>query len=112
MGIGSGVFYQQCVRCGGTGIYDAEDPCMGCDGEGYVPKSHLAPNVVHAYEISDSLDATEYGALAAGSQAAVNIILSMGTASLAEGTNTRTMLWALFDSESTTRANLITLLGE
>jgi len=110
-----GFFYDLCLRCGGTGNIPgtpAEDPCAACGGDGEVVKSRLKNKVVFSYQISDALDATEYGALAAGNQAAVNIILSMGFVGLAEGTNSRVTLWALFDSESTTRANLITLLGE
>ena len=113
--------YCICGRCKGTGIGEQtgtlpapEDPCTGCGGAGYYLnlKGYLPPKTVNTYEISDALDVTEYGELPAGNQAAVNIILSMGIVSLVEGTNSRVMLWALFDAESTTRANLITLLGE
>jgi len=108
-------FYIKCQRCntvGSIGGEPGEDPCTQCLGEGYCPTHHLKPGVVHSYEISDALDVTEYSALSVGNQAAVNIMLSQGLVNLAEGTNSRVALWALFDSESTTRANLITLLGE
>ena len=113
--------YCICGRCAGTGIGDAsgnppvpEDPCTACDGVGFYPniRGNLPPKVVNTWEISNALDVAEYAALAEGNQVAVNIILSQGTARLAEGDNNRTTLWALFDAESTTRANLIELLGE
>ena len=108
-----GFFYTLCLRCNGSGRYsDEEDPCHGCNGDGYCPTNRLKPDVVLAYQISDALDVDEYAALSDANQAAVNIILSMGLVSLAAGTNNRAALWALFDAESTTRANLIALLGE
>jgi len=108
-------FYIKCQRCntvGSIGGEPGEDPCTQCLGEGYCPTHHLKPGVVHSYEISDALDVTEYGNLSDGNKNKVNVILSMAIVNLNDGSFSRTTLWALFDSESTTRANLITLLGE
>jgi hypothetical protein len=62
------------------------------------------------YEISDATDATEYAALSDGNKDAYGMIISMGTVSLMDGTNTKVTLWALFGAGTTTRANLEALL--
>jgi hypothetical protein len=71
-----------------------------------------ADAVVFTYEVSDNTVVAEYNALSDAQKDNYNVILSMGIVDLSAGTTTRASLWSMFDSESTTRANLLTLIGE
>ncbi len=111
-----GFFFRKCDRCSGTSIAPGhespEDPCTQCGGVGSYSVSQLEPDIVFACGISDALDIGEYNALSDGNKAALHIILSLGFVNLAEGTNSKLALWAMFDENSTTRVNLLTLLAE
>ena len=113
-----------CSRCLGDGVAEVwvdkelvEVDCPACQRTGYaiprVEESFLFnEGVVRTYEILEATDITEYGNLSDSNKNAYNMILQCGIVDLTDGTQIRTNLWAMFDSESTTRANLITLLGE
>ena len=89
-----------------------EVDCPTCNGTGYVNwGAHIIPGYVFAtYKIVEATDATEYSALSSGNKTAYGMIISLGTVDLAEGTSTRTKLWDMFGAETTTRANLETLV--
>jgi DnaJ-class molecular chaperone len=113
-----------CSRCNGDGIAivivgetPTEIECPTCDGAGYVlerlSRTHLmADGIVHTYEIMEATDASEYNALSDANKDAYRQIVSCGIVNLADGTALRGKMWNMFDSESTTRANIIELLGE
>ena len=122
-----------CSFCNGTGLI-GDDPCEDCYGDGIISTTHeyiaavvkhtnehlvktilgkdFADNLVATYKILEATDITEYGALSDSNKNAYNMLLQCGIVDLTDGTQIRTNLWSMFDSESTTRANLITLLGE
>lgn len=71
----------------------------------------LETGLFHSYEVFEVIDQTEYGNLDDDDKEACTAILSAGIVNLNDGSRAKTLLWSWFDSESTTRANLITLLG-
>ena len=125
-----------CPFCDGDGTYPESQTCSGCGGDGEVDTTNpevLAmsreaqltiqyqvldeletklpgTNVFWSYQIWGATDQTEYQALSAGGKTNYNNIVHMGTVDLNTGTTSRAVLWNLFDSESTTRANLLALL--
>ena len=111
-----------CYNCSGGGTvttYDGEQvpsevECPVCAGEGTLEfaEIELEEGVYATYKISEATDATEYNALTDGQKAVYHIILSMGTVDLSDGISVRATLFAFFDENSTTRANLLTLIGE
>jgi len=106
-----------CNSCAGTGITQyyggPELVCSGCDGDGEVVLADFGnQHACFTYQILEATDVTEYGALSDSNKNAYDMLLKCGIVDLSEGTQVRTNLWSMFDSESTTRANLITLLGE
>lgn len=124
-----------CEHCDGTGILEGES-CGYCGGDGLQPLiackleqtvnyvwtlydylrilqgKSFTNNIVATYKILEATDITEYGNLSDSNKNAYNMILQCGVTDLTDGTVIRANLWAMFDSESTTRAALITLLGE
>lgn len=111
-----------CNRCDGDGEYEIPQAggspiivdCGSCGGLGVERTQRrdvLEGNIVYAYEILDATDTTEYNALSVANKVAYNMVLSCGIVDLSEGTQSHTKLWNIFDSESTTRANLIALLA-
>ena len=111
----------KCHRCGGTGeIFTSSTdppsviPCPTCDATGSYFWGTESPTtkIVYTYEILEATDITEYGNLSDSNKNAYDMILKCGIANLTDGTQIRTNLWAMFDCDSDTRANLITLLGE
>ncbi len=114
--------YTECIICadgqaGGV-------PCSYCSGNevilwgeleidlGVLLGKSFKDNLVATYQILEATDTDEYNALSDSNKNAYNMALQCGIVDLTDGTQVRANLWAMFDSESTTRANLITLLGE
>lgn len=127
-----------CHHCEGTGVDPiTQETCNTCGGDGEI-EAHgfhattrygvvdlhnnianlntkldalaLPTNVFHSHKIWEATDTTEYQALSDALEASYNKIVHMGTVDLNTGSNSRIVLWSLFDSESTTRAALIALL--
>ena len=78
----------------------------------YMGESRRAGNVFAACQVLDNTISSEYNALSAANKDAYKMILSCGVLDLTDGNSIRTKLWNMFDENSTTRANLIALLGE
>jgi len=70
----------------------------------------LPSGVFHSYQVFDVTDIPEWGVLSGNNKATFELIIHCGMVNLNDG-SVKTALWAMFDSESTTRANLITLIG-
>ena len=87
-------------------------PCPYCDATGLVPWATFPNPYVRTFNIIDNTDSTEYNALSDANKDAYKMIVSSGVVDLSDGTSIRTKLWNMFDDQSTTRANIITLLGE
>lgn len=108
--------YEDCPFCvNGKQIQGGvEIDCLSCGGAGIVPGGTqvLDTSVFSTYKIMEATLASEYNALSAANKDAYRQIVSCGIVDLTDGTSIRTKLWNIFDSESTTRAALITLLGE
>ena len=87
--------------------------CLSCGGVGHLRwgKQYLDDNIISTYQIMEATVASEYNALSDANKDAYRQIVSCGIVDLSEGTAIHTKLWALFDSESTTRAHLVTLLA-
>jgi len=124
-----------CPRCGGDGIFESEE-CVACQGLGiYQVQSMQAnmlvrlsrveakvddvkvktdnlptTNVFWSYQVWEATDMTEYLALSDELEASYNKIVHMGTVDLNVGSNSRAVIWRLFDAESTTRAALLALI--
>lgn len=108
---------RRCDSCNGSGVIQyyggPEVQCDACEGSGEILLASFGDQAAcFTYQISEATDATEWNALSAGNKDAYAMILSMGIVDLTDGTSIRTTLWAMFDAQSTTRAALITLLGE
>jgi hypothetical protein len=113
---------QTCPRCFGDGSYYRDnpggqilvDPCQTCDGNGYLLLSYttLPQGVFAGYVVYEAIDDAEYRGLSSPNEEYVETLLAPGAVDLNDGSRARTVLWSLFDSESTTRANLLALLGE
>lgn len=65
-----------------------------------------------SWEVFEAIDRSEYLALGATPKEYVKLVLSLSVINLAEGSNGRNTLWAAFDENSTTRANLLDLIKE
>ena len=119
-----------CPGCQGDGFVDegigAPRTCPKCNGETLVggvlrmdvtnlvgtigdPEDALT---VRTYRILDATDISEYNALSDDDKTLYHLIISAGIVDLQDGTNTRTVLMAIFGPGTTTRANLIALIGE
>lgn len=114
--------FRICGYCGGDGLVDGgvgpEYTCPLCSGDGEYLTDTIrfdpdgGKSLIRTYEILEATDVTEYGNLSDSNKNAYNMLLQCGIVDLADGAKVRANLWGMFDSESTTRANLITLLGE
>lgn len=112
---------KKCYKCGGIGVWTkttslgtvVTDPCPICIGETYneILSTVLPFGIFYAHEVYEAIDHAEYVALAEPNEQHVDAITGLGFVDLTEGSRARTVLWSLFDSESTTRTNLITLIG-
>ena len=122
-----------CNSCGGTGVDNRvpEDAppitCVSCAGVGWFTKGEkiditaimeelsairCPANVFYSYRILEELDSTEYAALTDAQKDGIFHILACGMVDLNDGKVGKTRLWNWFGAESTTVANLTTLLGE
>ena len=116
------VTYKTCGYCGGSGLLPGgvgpEYTCPACLGVGERATGAIrfdqgsGKKIINTYEIAENTDTTEYAALSDNHKEIYNNLASMGTVDMADGTAIRARLWLLFDGESTTRANILTLLGE
>jgi len=110
------IIKRRCERCNGSGIFSIyggpQVECVGCGGSGKVSVATFGDSIYFTYQIAEVTDIPEYNALSVALKQAYRDIISMGIVDLADGTAIRATLWAMFDAQSTTRANLITLLGE
>jgi hypothetical protein len=61
---------------------------------------------IETYRIFDVTNPSEYLALNAQNKSIYNLIVSMGTVNLLEGSMAQTLLWAMFPEQSVTGANL------
>jgi len=85
--------------------------CQHCDGTGWLAVGRvLGAGVYWSHQVVDVTNIPEYSALSDNNKATFNLIVSCGQVNLNDGA-VKTWLWSVFDSESTTRANYITLIG-
>jgi hypothetical protein len=76
------------------------------------PIADTIASIYPTYLIMEATDASEFNALSDDNKDAYRQIISCGNADLGAGTAVHTKLLNMFDAQSTTRANLITLLGQ
>ena len=90
-----------------------EIDCPNCGGTSYINwGAHVIPGYVFAtYKIVEATIASEYSALSTANKTAYGMIVSLGTVDLSDGTATKDKLWDMFGAETTTRANLETLVA-
>lgn len=102
-----------CPKCQGTGMHQGLS-CLKCSGLGYLEKSGLVliPPVFWSAEVFECIDAAEYNNLTDNQKEAIKIILSLSMVNLTEGLKSKTALYNYFSEGTTTRTNLINLLGE
>ena len=88
--------------------------CASCLGLGFLAwgAQMLDANIISTYKIMEATDIDEFNALSDANKTAYRQAISCGTVDLTDGTQIRAFLWSVFDAQSTTRANLITLLEE
>ena len=128
--------WQICPSCSGTGKnirWDGdehgvggliEDNCSRCLGEKYIflgwcsvntsilpDGTELTQTVFPTYKIVEATVTSEYSALSTANKTAYGMIISLGTVDLSDGTATKDKLWDMFGAETTTRANLETLVA-
>ena len=115
---------ETCDVCHGDGVWTVlvdkvmtDFPCPRCVALGFITpdiatSEVLAEGIVYTYEIMEATDRSEFGALSDSNKGAYRDAMSCGIVDLSDGTQIRAALWGMFDAQSTTRANLITLLGE
>jgi len=110
------IIKRRCERCNGSGIFSiyggSQVECVGCGGSGKVSMATFGDSIYFTYQIAEATDIPEYNALSAALKQVYRDIISMGTVNLTDGTTIRAALWNMFDELSTTRANLIAMLGE
>ena len=102
-----------CPICKGTKVHGLPpETCYHCGGEGKMLVGDLSiPNVFHAYEVLECLDATEHAALTDTQKDGVLHLLACGRVDLNDGKAGKERLWNWFGEESTTVANLTALIG-
>jgi len=117
---------KRCYNCSGTGAITIvpeppESPygesCDVCDGNGLIAFAELGDvtettHICPTYQIVENTDPSEYQALSDANKQNYRDITGMGTVDLRDGSVVRATLWVLFDAQSTTRADIITMLGE
>lgn len=110
--------FRPCQKCDASGIWNSM-PCDHCGGTGYWSFGEIGSNPgsagradFHTHEILEATVGAEYNALSDANKDAYVLIISCGIINLTDGNALRAKLWNMFDDQSTTRANLITLLGE
>ena len=113
---------RSCYNCSGDGTvttYDGEQvpsevECPVCAGTGTLEFGEVEElaGMYQTYKVVEATDNTEYGDLSDNNKDAYQMIISCGFIDLSNGTAIRTKLWNMFDENSTTRANLLTLIGE
>ena len=112
------IILKDCPRCLGTGIDDngehGPSSCLSCGGDGKLEHlvSMLPDDVYPTYKILEATDVTEYTSLAPGNVALYNLIISAGTIDLGETTMALAVLFGMFGPGTTTRTNLLTLIGD
>jgi len=114
-----------CSVCGGDGEIDLTDSTFKQISHGdqvaltgvvwdlmltKLDAAALPSGVFRSYQVFDVTDIPEYSALSGNNKATFGLIIHCGRVNLNDG-SVKTALWAMFDSESTTRANYITLIG-
>jgi len=108
-----------CSLCAGTGLLSLDDETFQEVKIGdikYFQKQVwlklLTPDgVFPSYQILECIDATEYNALTDAKKEGVGHILMCGLVDMNDGKAGKTRLWNWFGAESTTVANLTTLIG-
>lgn len=119
--------YEECPRCHGDGLYpnpyldysgnlvdpETTGPCTECGGTGRIARYMVVDNgeIFRSDQVFEAIDATEYTALSAGNKEILALILSCGYIDLTAGSNAFTLLQNMFGPGTTTRANLLTLIG-
>ena len=115
---------ETCDVCHGDGVWTVlvdkvmtDFPCPRCVALGFITPDiataqFFDTSIVSTYQVMEATDQTEFGALSDSNKTAYRDAMSCGTVDLTDGTQIRAALWSMFDAQSTTRANLITLLGE
>lgn len=88
-----------CPHCGGTTRLKAFADTL------------LETGLFHSYEVFEAINQTDYDDLDAGGEEKCNAILSIAILDLNDGSRAKTLLWEMFDAETTTRTNLIALIG-
>ena len=118
---GGEIVKQICKNCDGTGqmlTVNGDPPglsyidCLYCEATGEVPWAVVDPVLTRTHLIIENTDTTEYNALSDANKSAYLMVIACGKVDLTDGMEIRTKLWNMFDDQSTTRANIITLLGE
>ena len=115
------IIQSMCYKCNGAGIWTKNspqgdivyDPCPVCLGDKYLDIKYISlPNgLFYSYEVYESIDHNEYVGLSSPGDQYCNMITSCGLIDLSEGSRARGVLWRLFDVQSITRQNLVTLIG-
>lgn len=113
------IFKKICHKCNGEGAWTKDtvggseviDPCLVCNGEKYTPLYYISlpDKVFYSHEILEATDPDEYDDL--DDEEEYDRLLNCGIVDLNDGKYGKTKLWELFDSESTTRANLVALIS-
>jgi hypothetical protein len=107
---------QTCVFCSGTGKnpHGGEtETCPYCKGGGssFDANVSLPAPLFYSYQVFDATVPGEYNALSAAEKSLYLLVISQVYVNLAEGSNSRTVLANLFGAGTTTRANLLALIG-
>lgn len=102
-----------CPYCGSDGHMPDESLCPSCEGTkelDCITVIHLPTNVFYSHEVLEAIDTTEYDGLTGPQRDGVKMLLSCGMVDLNDGKAGKVRLWNWFGSESTTVADLTTLL--
>jgi hypothetical protein len=124
-----------CRQCGGTGflldsrcpkvsevdarLVAVEEKVVVIEGKVVViedkvvvlQESLVSENVFPSHKVLEATVMGEYAALPAADKENYKIITAMGFLDLSEGSNARTLLLGMFGAGTTTRINLIALVG-
>jgi len=114
---------RECYHCGGSGIVPiytlptspptSTDVCPVCGGDGIIDYEYigLPVGVFYSYQVFEATDLSEYNALNDANKGHYNILVSLGYIDLSEGSNAFNLLQNMFGPGTTTRANLLALIG-